>query len=43
MQWKCIQFITKGNLFLMKNLLESWRTKYINTWAEYQKMWILIN
>ena len=38
-----IQCIMKENLLLLKDLLESWIIKFINTWLQYQKMYILIN
>ena len=38
-----IQYIMKENLLLVKDSLELYRMKYINTWLPYQTMSILIN
>ena len=38
MIYKCIQQIMKKNLLLLKDLLESWRTKFTNIWPLYQQM-----
>ena len=41
--WKCVQRIMKKNIVLLKDSLEPQRTKFINTWLQYQKMPILTN
>ena len=38
MIYKCFQQIKKENLLLLKDLLESWRTKFTNIWPLYQQM-----
>ena len=43
MIWKCVQRIMKENLLLLKDSLESYRTKFISIWRQYQKTFILIN
>ena len=37
---RCIQQIMKENLFLLKDFLEHERLKFVNTWQQYQKMYI---
>ena len=41
---KCIQHIMKENPILLNDLLEPSKTKFVNTWLQYQKkMCVLIN
>ena len=40
---KCIQYIMKKNMLLLKDLLEPSRIKFLNICLQYQKMCILIN
>ena len=38
-----IQHRPKKYLFFLKDLLEIWQSKFINTWLQYQKVYILTN
>ena len=40
---KCIQYIMKETLLLLKDLLEPWKINSLNTWLQFQEMSILIN
>ena len=40
MTWKCIQRIMRGNLLLLKDSLEPWKIKFINTWLQFQNVYL---
>ena len=40
MTWNCIQCIMRGNLLLLKDSLEPWEIKFINTWLQFQNVYL---